>query len=234
MINLFDIIGVRSAWLWKYFPVMLMPVLGFGSHNTTVVQQASTANTNAVTPPPTPPPPSTGTEATRALIRDVASHRGYETTVLSRPRDHLMAGTNSWYNTTPSPLFTPVPPPVYNNQSGTPSIPTIPTTPTGNNGGENPGATSGQPGGGTGTGISTNVLGGNFGGAASNDSPSTGGTSTLGGVIQNMGTFTIYPSGYGGFNDYSSTIYGGSGLYDPLGDSNLQDNVIDHASTKEY
>lgn len=82
--------------LTKYFPVEWFAgplVLGFGGKGVTNVYQ--TAPSAPKTPaPPTPPNASEGTAATRALVRDVASQRSYQTTVLTRLRDKLIPGQN--------------------------------------------------------------------------------------------------------------------------------------------
>ena len=90
--TIIDFIGARA--LFKYFPVewSIPMALGFGSTSVTNISQPSASNTSKVPPPPTPPNASVATEATKALVRDVASQRSYQTTVLTRQRDHLIPG----------------------------------------------------------------------------------------------------------------------------------------------
>lgn len=73
---------------------MVTPVLlGFGGGpKITQVVQASSA---PVPPALTPPGPGAATEATKTLLRDLSSQRSYQTTVLTRLRDHLIPGANN-------------------------------------------------------------------------------------------------------------------------------------------
>lgn len=85
------------------------------------------AQTQKAAPPPAPPAPpkaSDATAATRSLIREIASQRSRQTTVLTRRRDKLTPGSMDWptnqnsgtaltqpltpiANPSPNPVFTP-------------------------------------------------------------------------------------------------------------------------------
>ncbi len=87
MTTILDLLGIDPVLL-KYFPGwMVMPVaLGLGG------KKAATPVAKPLAPP-APPPASTDTSATERLIRDVTGLRSYQTTVLTRRRDHLVPGT---------------------------------------------------------------------------------------------------------------------------------------------
>lgn len=123
---------------WVVLPLALC--FGGGSKGSASSVYANQQQKAPPAPPPAPPKASEATAATKYLIRDIASQRSRQTTVLTRERTKLIPGQNGSLITRPTPAVDstvyPVPPwvdtPVPQRPGPAPDNPTIYGTPEAN------------------------------------------------------------------------------------------------------